>query len=245
MKLRVDLNATPRHQSRSVVGGSGILRKGSQAIRRWEFSRDQQEKGGPGRPPDPPGRAGDWFISRDSARDEPRRRLHSGNPGHIRVASTLGRPGRRGCPLEARWRPPLSPSFQKPPPGPQKTDKDVVAPRSGKLSEARGHSRAPGRWLHLAGAESRGWSRPKGREARPQHSESGHRRARALRPLFSSPGPPPSSQLADRKLLPSRLRPTPQRPGSDRRQLLQSGQEEGGSPESGAPGVLLHLLLPP
>ncbi|XDB49606.1 hypothetical protein ABFV05_003222 [Capra hircus] len=77
------------------------------------------------------------------------------------------------------------------------------------------------------------------------NTQRGHRTARALRPLFSSPGPPPSSLLADRKLLPSRLRPTPQRPGSDRRQLLQSGQEEGGSPESGAPGVLLHLLLPP
>ena len=36
---------------------------------------------------------------------------------------------------------------QEPPPGPQKRDKDAVAPapRSGKLCEARGPSRAPGR----------------------------------------------------------------------------------------------------
>lgn len=54
-------------------------------------------------------------------------------------------------------------------------------------------------------------------------------------PLFFSPGQRlPFSAPADRKSLPRRLRPAPQRPGSDLR-LLQSGQEEGGSPQSGAP----------
>lgn len=68
------------------------------------------------------------------------------NPGHRTEWPRTPREKRPppGSKMAASALPLLS---QEPPPGPQKRDKDVVAPapRSGKLCEARGPSRAPGR----------------------------------------------------------------------------------------------------
>ncbi|XP_040328941.1 ras-related protein Ral-A isoform X1 [Herpailurus yagouaroundi] len=191
-----------------------------------------------------PGQETDQTISKDSARDEPRRQLPFGKPRpQDRAASTLGQAAPRKQDGGLCF--PLLP--REPPPGPQKRDKDVAAPtlRSGNLRGARGHSRAPGRRLHLAGRGESGMGLSKGQRS-PPSARTGWTPASPRPPGHCSPPPAPTppSPLANRKLLPSRPRPASQRPGSDLRRLLQSGQEEGGSLESGAPLVLL-LLLPP
>uniref|UniRef100_A0A7N5K8G3 small monomeric GTPase n=1 Tax=Ailuropoda melanoleuca TaxID=9646 RepID=A0A7N5K8G3_AILME len=194
----------------------------------------------------PPGQATDQTISKDSARNEPRRQLHSGKPRpRDRVASTLEQRGRSSGPPEARWRPPLSPPSPRTPSWSPERDKDVAALRSGNLRKACGSARTreatPPRRARgaVGGAVQRAVQPALGTQrvdaSKPAHSW----------PLFSGPGPQhPPLRPRTGSCSPVGPAPLPQRPGSDLRRLLQSGQEEGGSPESGAPRVLL-LLLPP
>lgn len=161
------------------------------------------------------------------------------------MASTLEQRGRSSGPPEARWRPPLSPPSPRTPSWSPERDKDVAALRSGNLRKACGSARTreatPPRRARgaVGGAVQRAVQPALGTQrvdaSKPAHSW----------PLFSGPGPQhPPLRPRTGSCSPVGPAPLPQRPGSDLRRLLQSGQEEGGSPESGAPRVLL-LLLPP
>ncbi|TKC39572.1 hypothetical protein EI555_011046, partial [Monodon monoceros] len=154
------------HQTRCVVVGSRILRKGSPTIRRCESSRDQLLDRRP--------RAATETLQRGQATD--------------------------------------------PSPGIQPATSHVA----GSTRENPGHRTEWPRTL---------------REKRPP---PGSKMAASALPLLP-PKPPPGPQKRDKDVTP----PRSQRPGSDLRLLLQSGQQEGGSPESGASRALLRLLLPP
>lgn len=107
-----------------------------------EFSRDQQLDMRPsaGTETLQPGQETDQTISKDSARDEPRRQLPFGKPRlQDRAASTLGQPGRSGCPPEARWRPMLSP----PSPGTPSRSPEERQGRRGADAEIREPPRSP------------------------------------------------------------------------------------------------------
>lgn len=226
--------------------GSRILRKGSPTIRGCESSRDQL-LGGPGRPPRPSSQGRRLTRLQGFS---PRRATSPVPLGKIPATgrSGLGRPGRRGRPLEARWRPPLSPSFPKNP--------LLVPRRETRMSWRRrrdpGNSARPaappgprGGDFTSPGAETGGGVAREAVQPAPQRAEGGRQQARSLRPLFSSPGPHILLSARGQEVASPQTPPRSQRPGSDLRLLLQSGQQEGGSPESGASRALLRRLLPP
>lgn len=171
------------------------------------------------------------------ARREPRRQLRfpARRPGE-------GLP--RGKMAAPRSLLPRSPSWSP----------DGAQGRRGADAEIREPLRGPRplpapREVTSPGRAPRAGAGPPERQGRgPPRAEGGRRRPAPSRPLFSGRGSQPHPSPARRPRAGSCFQPappTPQRPGSDRGRLRQSGQEEGGSPESRAPRVLFHLLLPP
>ncbi|XP_059253223.1 ras-related protein Ral-A isoform X1 [Mustela nigripes] len=244
-----DLRAAPDTRP-AVSGDSSPLSKKSQNTLRSGLSRDQQLDPRPRAATGTlrPGQGTDQTISKFSVRNEPRRQPHSGKPRpRDKRPPPWDNQGERRPP-KARWRPPLSPPSPRTPSwspeerqGRRGADAEIREPPRGLRQLPGPREASPPRRAREAGD---GAVR---RAAQPalstQRVDAG--KSAPSWPLFSSPSPrQPPLRPRTGSCSPTGPAPLPQRPGSDLRRLLQSGQEEGGSPESGAPRVLL-LLLPP
>lgn len=136
------MSSTP-HRTRSALGGLRPSRESPDHPRRRGLQGSAVRREARGRHRDPPTRQ-----ATDQPGDRPHRRLHARNPRpQDGATSTHGRPGGRGCPLEARWRPrlpllpprtPFNPLEERQ--GRRGADAEIRGPPRG-----RGHSRPPRR----------------------------------------------------------------------------------------------------